>query len=60
MWILILTICTYSGYHCGGGPAIAAVPGFTSEQACKAAAIAWLERTQPSRADFRDAICAKA
>lgn len=38
MWILVLTVL---GYTSQNGPAVAAVPGFTSQATCQAAAVAW-------------------
>ena len=58
MWILILTLVTTSS---STGQAITAVPGFTSEQTCIAAANFWTQQVRKT-SDFRLAVgvCARA
>lgn len=62
MWILILTL-TMAGSQ-KGGAAVTAVPGFTTEATCMAAANTWLR--QPHAAAYggeavsKSALCAKA
>lgn len=58
MWILILTLVANNA---STGQAIAAVPGFASEQSCIAAGAAWQQQVRKT-GDFRIAVpvCAKA
>jgi hypothetical protein len=58
MWILILTLVASSS---STGQTLAAVPGFTSESSCMAAAENWIKLVKAS-GDFRQprALCAKA
>jgi hypothetical protein len=58
MWILILTLVSSST---STGQSVAAVPGFTSEQACISAATAWQQQVRKT-GEFRLAVgvCARA
>ena len=58
MWILILTLVASGATT---GQAVAAVPGFTSEQSCIAAATVWQQQVRKT-GDFRLAVgvCARA
>ena len=58
MWILILTLVVSSSSN---GQTVAAVPGFTSEQSCIAAANFWQQQVRKT-GDFRLAVgvCARA
>lgn len=59
MWILILTITTYT--HGGAGGAISSVPGFTSEASCMAAAKLWIAQSVARKdSTMTSAVCAKS